>query len=104
MNQNDVLNTEQQEDFILQQDTSSVWVDEEEEIIPPSYSYVGDPNESYTYPEDIDRSDSYSTYSTTGPLDTFDNFDNVQGSTIVSLVIGVAGIIIVLFSLIALAR
>lgn len=72
MPQNDVLNPEQQEDFILQQDISSVWVNDKEELIPPAYIYVGDPKEKYPYPEDIQD---------IRPVTPYYNYDNTTTST-----------------------
>lgn len=108
MSQNDVLNPEQQEDFILQQDVSPTWVNDQEEIIPPDYQYVGDPSETYYYPSDIDGTrpiERYHPHTTNTTLqdgiELFNNIDIPPGEVILGFVVicVMIGILSVLMSL-----
>ena len=54
MEQDDVLNPEQQKDFVLKKDVEPTTVNDQKSMLPPDYEYTGDPSKSYDYPSDID--------------------------------------------------
>ena len=54
MEQDDVLNPEQQKDFVLKKDVEPTTVNDQKSMLPPDYEYTGDPSQSYEYPSDID--------------------------------------------------
>lgn len=105
MEQDDVLNPEQQEDFILRQDVEPTWANDQKSILPPDYEYTGDPSQSYDYPSDIDGTrpiEVYQPYETNTPeQDTLNFFNNIEipsGDVIIGFV--VIFIIIVILAMI----